>query len=276
MPSPAPETTHTWTLDRPESWWRRPRLENEGEAAPYRSLDEHEAPAAPSPSRPPLDTATSDDVESSFFYRASDDNDALRPPRRLRSNVVDALDGEHRYSQARDVAMPPNVLQNYRQRYAQLNQPHTHYHEYDLQLLDDDSSDVALISQPSHQSTAHSSSLLEQQHDGRVVLKRLPRDHVRLLMDPDLEPGILSVEQTRRAVDDEYASQQRRPPLQYVLTISDDMYQRLVSEMSETLTQPFCGMCLEENHKSDIRIALYILGSVLALLLILTTLWPHS
>lgn len=139
------------------------------------------------------------------------------------------------------------------------------------------------------------------EQNGRLLM-RLPRDHVRLIMDQDLEPGIISVEQWR---DEESARHfpfefendleamntledhgtaaaaaagtvnmdKRAPPLHYVLTVPDDLYRRVVAEMSFAHHPP-CGGCLSNGDgRADIRLALLILGVTLSLMFISTMYW---
>jgi hypothetical protein len=109
-------------------------------------------------------------------------------------------------------------------------------------------------------------------------------DAVRLVMDPDLEAGILSVEQWRREDQKEgtpglplspEAAVLDRPPLRYALTVSPDLYRRVVAEMSDDFTNPFCGVsrCCSDNGKADIRIAVAILVVIFVVLFINTVYW---
>jgi hypothetical protein len=131
--------------------------------------------------------------------------------------------------------------------------------------------------------------------------RKVPRDQVRLLMDPDLEAGILSVEQWRckETADDIGSSRQgcetgrnhrapssfqteptaaasssssSPPPLRYVLTVSDDLYRSVVAEMSPTTTKYFCcpRACCNEDERADIRVAVYLLLVILVILFINT------
>ena len=129
----------------------------------------------------------------------------------------------------------------------------------------------------------HSSLFYEQ--NGRLLM-RLPRDQVRLVMDSDLESGIVSVEQWRSPDDTETSSysvisqqqQQQseyvtKPPLRYVMTVPDDLYRRVVSEMSYQLQPPCWGFfkCCHfhgDGERADIGFALVILTVVLILLFI--------
>ena len=145
--------------------------------------------------------------------------------------------------------------------------------------------------------------------DGRMLM-RLPRDRVRLLVDPDLEVGVLSVEQWRVAtttiendnettadrlgqdvdetshhVTDHDTSQNSIPrmdtrtedngsspipELRYVLTVSDDLYRKIVEEMSPTSIKYFCCTrgCCNDEEKVDIRIAFVLFGMILLILFI--------
>jgi hypothetical protein len=143
--------------------------------------------------------------------------------------------------------------------------------------------------------------------DGRMLM-RLPRDRVRLLVDPDLEVGVLSVEQWRVATDIEtnnkmpdsthddesnlatnhdtarsiedvpqrYTSMERNesstplPELRYVLTVGDDLYRKIVEEMSPTNIKYFCCTrgCCNDEEKVDIRIAFVLFGMTLLILFI--------
>lgn len=165
---------------------------------------------------------------------------------------------------------------------------------------DDDNDDYARVQPPStpdwyttphHQS---GSSSLCYEANGQLLM-RLPRDQVRLLMDPDLPPGILSVEQWRIVRHDKQqdgavfddssdyyyhnhrnkgnmSSSSPPPSLRYVLTVSDDLYKSLVAEMSPTTIQFFCcpRACCNEEERADIRVAVCLLLIILGILLINT------
>jgi hypothetical protein len=167
--------------------------------------------------------------------------------------------------------------------------------------------------------TAFHSSLCYMHH-GRLLM-RLPNDQVRLVMDPDLEAGILSVEQWRRLPScsssssssstqqksslailqsssettetSEQEEEEELPPLRYVLTVPMDLYQKLVKEMSHNMITTnsrnssrssssssllSCCQCNTIHYKHgservDIRIAIWILGTVLIVLFINTVIW---
>jgi len=122
-------------------------------------------------------------------------------------------------------------------------------------------------------------------------------------MDQDLEPGIISVEQWRKvdrenfdpvgpavAADEEDGTirileedgtlgkkaTKQPPPLTYVMTVPDDLYRRVVSEMSYALLPPWWGFfmcCNESGGHADIRLALAILAVVLFLIFVSTMEW---
>lgn len=231
------------------------------------------------------------------------------------------------YRDAVDVLSPP-VLARYRAHYEQLNRPlplsrkrsdgaetHTAFttipfvkmflenNTHDLSLVEDDvgahgSLDQQVDNTARQAAVEHSNLLYQHARTGRLLLK-LPHDHVRLLMDPDLEVGVLSVEQRRkgryrrkykhsqapatRGSDfedfDEFANNEsERPPLNYVLTVPEDLYRKLVSDLSDSVTKPYCGMrrCCNENEHVDIRVAIALFGLMLFILLVITFIWPTN
>ena len=239
--------------------------------------------------------------DCSFFYKAHEEGDVENsntsnlPPRgRFRALRFEEHQHAFSYQDAVDV-LTPSLLQAYRSRYEQLNQADPLYadnnnaHELILSESQDNLVEIQRIVKS--ETTVNSSIFYE--HDGRVLM-RLPIDAVRLVMDPDLEAGVLSVEQWRHDETDQDAppgglglvaaqqdSQplQERPPLRYVLTVSPDLYRKIVSEMSDGLTNPYCGFskCCSDSGKADIRIAIFILLFVFFVLFISTeVLGPHS
>ena len=197
------------------------------------------------------------------------------------------------YKDAVDV-LAPTYLNHYKTRYEQLNQDCTpterKIDRHSLLLMEDEETgrtsrggDASSVGVTSSQATLegivrtdtaiHSS--LFYQHHGRLLM-RLPVDQVRLFMDPDLEPGVLSVEQWRPEDSDEkYQDGVEQPRLRYVLTINEDLYRRIVSDMSDGLTKPYCGIsrCFHDDEKVDIRFAAAILGFILLILLINVFVW---
>ncbi|KAL7580170.1 hypothetical protein ACA910_012921 [Epithemia clementina (nom. ined.)] len=270
-----------------------------------------------------------------FYIRRRHNNNNEDPPpqperhRRRRRGFRTLRQEEHQhafsYKDAVNV-LAPTFLTHYKTRYEQLNQEwiplsstaasspalleqEQHHHSLFLQETTHDDEeeepppqDAAGLSVAGggaskdgivRTDTAFHSSLFYLHH-GRLLM-RLPRDQVRLIMDPDLEPGVLSVEQWRppptnqgngdhnnqhhhpHAADGGAAAAaagetklEDLPQLRYVLTIHSDLYQRIVSDMSNSVTKPYCGLsrCCHDNEKVDIRIAMFVLAIVLTLLLV--------
>ena len=205
--------------------------------------------------------------DDGFFFRSTDTS-----PRHNRQQPWKALrrNNRHRelfgYSDAVAVLSPP-VLQRYRTRYAQLNQtlPPCERHgdsdddEEEIEIYNDlqlDESDQSPTGSSLFR-TVPQSSLLYEQADGRRLM-HLPRDQVRLLMDPDLEPGVLSVEDPH---GDNSQTKDDLASLQYVLTVDEDLYRKIVAEMSPTRV-----WSCREGYKADIRVALAILLVVMVVL----------
>ena len=126
-------------------------------------------------------------------------------------------------------------------------------------------------------------------HDGRILMT-LPKDKVKLLMDDELEPGILSVEQrvppsaqnqhrnkkNHHNNDNHDDNNNSAPPvLVYVLTVDETLYRRVVDEISYATTSRFGlhSFCMEEG-RMDISVAVICLSVVMFLLLITTLIWP--
>lgn len=233
--------------------------------------------------------------DCSFFYQGIEDN--LQSSRRGLQPLASALSHSRLLSTADGL--------RFRAKYELLNQDLALVQTNDL-FLDEYASnrDTEVIDFLSttctSQNTGRLSTLFFEQ-DGRLLMK-LPRDQVRLITDPTLEPGILSVEQWRKvdlksydpvgpsvadeeegrlAVLEDQESQppgrQHLPPLRYVMTVPDDLYRRVVAEMSNALMPPWwgCFMCFSEfDGRGDIKLALAILSVTLLLMLIITMEWP--
>lgn len=136
--------------------------------------------------------------------------------------------------------------------------------------------------------------------NGRLLM-RLPRDRVRLLQDPDLEPGVLSVDEqwNKKSSDNNTLSSPSSPfiknvqqqnhhhvqqqplplleELHYALTVPDDIYRKVVSEMSYRYSDPlglyFCCSTTEytnSNERVDIRVAIWLLILLFLILLFIT------
>ena len=231
--------------------------------------------------------------DCSFFYMAQNDNHQKSTRGRFRAVRYEEHQHTFSYQDAVDV-LTPSFLQAYRSRYQQLNQvvDPTPLCTDDL-ALSEGQDDVGQFQKIVKAETTNQSSIFFEHHDGRVLM-RLPMDAVRLVMDPDLEAGVLSVEQWRRPdpatengpwealsnhTDLDNQPLHERPPLRYVLTVPPDLYRRVVAEMSDNLSNPYWGMtkCFSDNDKADIRIAIFILVVVFFILLINTeALGPHS
>jgi hypothetical protein len=220
--------------------------------------------------------------DCSFFYQGLEDPTPRKENRGLGLRPLSsALDKVPRVLSRRDGAM-------FHAKYEQLNQ--------EIVAPDEDYNDLYLHEGSSEtvdfQSDTHSNNVVDVQHstlvyeqNGRMLMK-LPRDQVRLIMDHDLEPGIVSVEQWRK--EDQNATDPTTPttnglsffesaaPLHYVMTVPDDLYRRIVSEMSYAMFPPYLGLlkCCSETERADIKIALAILFVVLVLLFISTMEWP--
>jgi hypothetical protein len=212
--------------------------------------------------------------DCSFFYQGLEDITPRKENRGLRP-LSSALDKVPRVLSRRDGAM-------FHAKYEQLNQ--------DIAAPDEDYDDLYLHEGSSEtvdfQSDTHSNNVVDVQHstlvyeqNGRMLMK-LPRDQVRLIMDQDLEPGIVSVEQWRKELTTPTPNGQSffesTPELRYVLTVPDDLYRRIVSEMSYAMFPPYFGFfkCCNETERADIKVALAILFVVLVILFISTMEWP--
>ena len=134
-----------------------------------------------------------------------------------------------------------------------------------------------------------SSSLYEKDLSGQVKYK-LPTDNVRLVMLPNVQPGILSMVAGEESLTQSTANLTSTDALKdsnsqktlwgsvsYVLTVEEDLYKRLVQEMADSLQSPF-GLynCCRESGTVDIRIALAILAVFFMFLFITTLVWPTN
>uniref|UniRef100_A0A7S2MG41 Uncharacterized protein n=1 Tax=Helicotheca tamesis TaxID=374047 RepID=A0A7S2MG41_9STRA len=101
-------------------------------------------------------------------------------------------------------------------------------------------------------------------------------DYVRLVMDPFLEPGILSVEHPRSA--SHYNPSRPLEPLRYVLTVDEHLYRRVVREIDQSQATP-CGLyyCCHDDtdsNRASISVAVLLLALVFLFLLVNTLIWP--
>jgi hypothetical protein len=201
-----------------------------------------------------------DDIlqESSFFYRDLDDSIVMtKPPPLLRGSSI---------------VLAPSYRSAYHARYQQLNQEYII--ENDLVLLQqeeeeenyDDSVDVVL--QPAARGSIiqdFSNSSLYYKQDGRVLMK-LPKDKVRLVMDPELgQAGILSSCSTKNAHD--------FSDISYILTVPPDIYQKVVLELAHSHTT-ILSACFASEDKLSIQVAIGLLSVILVLLFINVIIYP--
>mgnify|MGYP000273381445 CR=1 FL=1 len=76
--------------------------------------------------------------------------------------------------------------------------------------------------------------------------------------------------------DDDSFDEDLFPELKYVITIPDDLYRRMVAEMSSKLFPPYFGFfkcCHQESERADIKLALVILAVVMSLLFVGSLEW---
>lgn len=209
-----------------------------------------------SPTSASLSSTIEDQLRNdcSFFYQGMEDSSQGK--KKYRKMALDRL---------------PQVLSSrenakFRAQYERLNQDIVVYAGDDL-FLDEEAPET--IDFQSISNSVKNSSLCYKQN-GRLMMK-LPRDQVRLIMDEDMGPGIVSVEQWRR--EDKLSPEgggESSPPLRFVMTVPDDLYRRVVAEMSHQIFPPCCGLfkCCNEKERADIRWALAIIAVVLLLLFI--------
>jgi hypothetical protein len=214
--------------------------------------------------------------DCSFFYQGLEDQPSpdrkrnLRPHSGRTPTTMTSRDGAVFYAK-------------YQRLNQELSNPFEQY-DHDLALEEEGSSNVEFHSNSSHNVLDVQNSSLFYEQDGKLLM-RLPRDQVRLMMDHELEPGIISVEQWRNAekgytVSHSESQMEQNPPLRYVMTVPDDLYRRIVSEMSYRLAPPCWGFfkCCHyhEGEHADIRLALAILSVILTFIFIGTMEWETS
>jgi hypothetical protein len=197
--------------------------------------------------------------DCSFFYQDVDDQ--LQSPQR-ESEISHAIED-----------FPPRYRAAYRARFQELNEDRheVHVNDDDNELwLYDEELTTPTPEIPRVSDVAHSSLCWAQ--DGRILMK-LPKDKVRLLMDSHLEPGILSVEHDVATGKTEGGADPDE--VMYVLTVDDNLYRRVVGEMSDAAFSPcrlhhFCN----DEGRLDISVAILLLAIVLVILLVNTIIWP--
>jgi hypothetical protein len=264
-------------------WGKSPRNEGDDDSH-YQSL---EAPLGDGQySEPPASTVadslnpTVEDrlkQDCSFFYQGMED----ATPRTSSTNGIQPLSSAvHRVLSSRDGAI-------YHAKYERLNQDLVLHDAADDDLFLDEYPNGDIVTPRNPMADVQNSSLCYKQN-GRLFM-RLPRDQMRLVMDQDLEPGIVSVEQWRTTNQEENGgntmgmmmgmdvpSSKPYPPLRYVMTVPDDLYRRIVAEMSYALAPPCWGFfkcCSNESERADIKLALLIMFFVLLLMFISTLEW---
>jgi hypothetical protein len=200
---------------------------------------------------PTLAACREDDIlqESSFFYRDLDDDVLTKPPPLIRGSSI---------------VLPPIHRSAYHARYQQLNQEYIVEDDLDLFV---ENNEVMLQPRGSIIQDFSNSSLYYKQ-DGRVLMK-LPKDKVRLVMDPELgQAGILSSCTTNKG--------QEAPDfgdITHVLTVSPDIYQKVVLELAHSHTTILSG-CFESEDKLSIQVAILLLSVMFILLFINVIIYP--
>jgi hypothetical protein len=241
----------------------------------YTPLDDRTPSTGQPPQPPPPRTAEDVVLENCpFFFQEF--NDVSFVPTNIKKGLATTA--------ATTSPSIPQCRANYRARFQQLNALllenkntrytiHVNQEQDELWLQDNDeesfraSGGLCTPHRPTNVADFSKSSFYCN-IDGRVLMK-LPKDKVRLTMDPHLEPGILSVEQPKEK------GNQHRQELTYVLSVDDDLYRRVVAEISDTHSST-CGVhqCCTDTGHLNIQVAYCLLGFVLLLLLINTIIYP--
>jgi len=212
--------------------------------------------------------------DCSFFYRDMDEDTYYYRHRRRQQGTA--------FSTTTDTTAPPNPRARaaYRARFQQLNgcadgEDDEDYYDddtnnifHDLWLEEDADVPSSMPILPSRLSDISKSSLCWYNQDGKILM-RLPKENVRLIMDPDLEAGILSV------VEDSTTTSNDNKQRNYVLTVDENLYRRVIGEISDGFHTP-CHLnqfCIE-NGRVDISVAICLLSIILVFLLVNTIIWP--
>mmetsp|Transcript_4702 Transcript_4702/g.5243 ORF Transcript_4702/g.5243 Transcript_4702/m.5243 type:complete len:120 (+) Transcript_4702:1-360(+) len=117
---------------------------------------------------------------------------------------------------------------------------------------------------------------------------RLPQDNVRLLVDPSLAPGILSVERKpsrrkpKKQLPDEHPHNNHtskwKEELTYVLTVDEDVYKGLLAEIVKAERTPcglyYCGQEADDNKHVHIGVAVFIMTIFMIILFVNTVIYP--
>ena len=214
--------------------------------------------------------------DCSFFYQDLEEHPSAMTTRSTTAlGSPTTLSGSAYYNPL--MSTPPRHRAAYRARFQQLNEEwrrHSDIYDDDNELWlhdEDDAVAAAVLDQSTTLSVSnvlHSSLCWAQ---GGRILMTLPKDKVRLLMDDDLEPGILSVERA----DTNHNNNNNKDELMYVLTVDENLYRRVIGEISDATSSRF-GLhqfCIDEG-RVDISVAVMCLVLVLLILLINTIIWP--
>lgn len=213
-------------------------------------------------------------AQSSFFYRDMDDV----IPQRRKSSVGGGGGGG---------VLPPHERSAYRARFQQLNQEFIVQDDLELFSLDLGenqelpSSSSSLAPPPNNniiQDFSHSSLYYKQ--DGKVLMK-LPKDKVRLVMDPELgQAGILSsacIITAGKNPDSNNNNNNNEYPafteISYILTVPPDIYQKVVLELAHKHTT-ICSSCFVDEDRVAIQVAIGLLIAILLLLFINVLIYP--
>lgn len=211
--------------------------------------------------------------DCSFFYQGLEETPSAII---TTSSLVNQTYGLSVYNPL--VPTPPRHRAAYRARFQQLNEEwrrHADVYGEDNELWlrdEDDEVDTIDSSTLSVSNVMHSSLCWAQ--DGRILMT-LPKDKVRLLMDDDLEPGILSVERGNPIQSNNGDNHHNKDEIMYVLTVDENLYRRVIGEISDATSSRF-GLhqfCTDEG-RVDISVAVMCLLLVMLILLINTIIWP--
>jgi hypothetical protein len=148
------------------------------------------------------------------------------------------------------LTLPPLQQSAYRARYQQLNQDYVMQDDLEFYESEEEAPQCPRMSD-------FTNSSLYYKQNGRVLMK-LPKDKVRLVMDPELgEPGILS------------AIVNGKEDISYILTVHPDLYRKVVLDLAQT------SSCLwETQDQVSMRVAVLLLVGILLILFIFTLIYP--
>jgi hypothetical protein len=280
----APPKKHWWT----NIWHASTQAKEDGSIKTYASLDEAQAATTvtPTPTRSSLSHASSlsvralltdttrtmasetarlsptcSDAATSHYTSALEDEETEEDRLRQDCSFFYRNIDEPLGLISSSIKLPPQQQSAYRARYQQLNQDFLPPHEEDLELYEvtgDDDDDYDDDDAPLYPAMSNlSNSSLYYKQDGRVLMK-LPRDKVRLVMDPEWgEPGILSAIVDRQSED-----------IFYILTVPPDLYKKVILD----LASPSCFW--ETHDRISMHVAVLSLMAILFLLFVITLIYP--